>query len=148
MRGRNERVVLACPVPPTGLDARHRDPLPRTGGHEHCEVDGAVLLRALDLLALIEEHGDVQRVDDEEVVDRRRVELLHHAAVRRRLRERQVLERSGLPEHGVDRERAGATRLAERQVVGEEGGGRLAGRAQRRSFHWACLMESPSPASF
>ena len=75
---RGERLAVARAVPAAGLDAAHRAPAsfaPRADEHRH--VERAVLLRAEHLLALVEQHGDVGRVDDEQVVDgRAAVELV------------------------------------------------------------------------
>lgn len=52
------------------LNAGHGHALLGARGHQDGRVEGAVLLRAEHLLALIEQDGDVERVAHEEVVDR------------------------------------------------------------------------------
>ena len=97
-------------VPAALLDARDGDRQLRAGADEHGDVEDPVLLGADELLAVVEQHGHVERVDDRE--------LGHRAGVR------------GLADREAARER-----LVERDVAGD----RVAGREERRDHDAAVL---------
>ena len=120
---------MAAAVPAAGLDAAHRHAQLRAGGDEHGHVEGAVLLRAEDLLALVEQDGRVGRVEDDEVVDRRAaLELLdEQRRARRPWANDDVLERGRRAEQREDGERAVDVGFAERAAARTDG---RAGRAR------------------
>jgi hypothetical protein len=68
---RCEGLAVARAVPATALDAADRHVELRLRRHQHRHVEGAVLLGAEDLLAVVEQDADVERIGDAEVVDRR-----------------------------------------------------------------------------
>ncbi len=112
---------MARALPAAGLDAAHRDAQLGAGGDQHRDVEGAVLLGAEHLLALVEEDGAAGRVLDQQVVDRRSAsELADAKAVGDGLGEGEVvLARLG-PEEREDGERAGDVGLADAKRLGEQ----------------------------
>ena len=79
-------------APAALLDARDRNPRLALRGDEHGHVEDPVLLRAEQLLAVVEEHIRVERVRDRELGHRPgRVHLGHAEPERQRLLERHVL---------------------------------------------------------
>jgi hypothetical protein len=81
-------------VPATLLDARNWDARLTLRGDEHRHVQDPVLLRAQQLLAVVEEHGRLERVDDRELGHGPGgVDLRHAEPERQRLLESQVLDK-------------------------------------------------------
>ena len=120
---RRERLVVASPVPAASLDAADRHLKRGRGGHEHRNVERAVLLGAEHLLALVEQDREIERVVDDQVVDARATaELLDGRASLHGLRERHVSHRwraiGDQREHG---ERSDDGRLSDGDLGGEVG---------------------------
>jgi hypothetical protein len=99
---------VAAAVPAAVLDAADGHRELRARGHQHRHVEGAVLLGAEDLLALVEQDREIRRVGDDEVVHGGAAGRLgHRRAERRSLGERAVRQPGLGPEQREDRERAG-----------------------------------------
>ncbi len=110
-------------VPAALLDARDGNRQLRAGADEHRHVEDAVLLRADELLAVVEQHALVERVDHGELGHRAGVgDLGDREPARQRLVERDV-GRDGIAggEERRDHDAAVLDRVAELEG---EGGGR------------------------
>ena len=108
-------------VPAALLDAGDGDRQLRAGADEHGDVEDPVLLGADELLAVVEQHGLVERVDDRELGHRAGVGgLADREAARQRLVERDVAgDRVAGGEERRDDDAAVLDRVAE--LEGEEG---------------------------
>ena len=107
-------------VPAALLDARDGDRQLRAGADEHRHVEDAVLLRADELLAVVEQHGLVERVDHGELGHRAGVgDLGDREPARQRLVERDV-GRDGIAggEERRDHDAAVLDRVAELEGEG------------------------------
>ena len=119
VRGRVE--VDRGAVPAALLDAGDGDRQLRAGADEHRDVEDPVLLGADELLAVVEQHGLVERVDDGELGHRAGVGgLADREAARQRLVERDVAgdRVAGREERGDD-DAAVLDRVAELEGEGE-----------------------------
>ncbi len=129
LRSRREPLAVARAIPAAVLDTADRHPDVGASAHEDRHVEGAVLLGAEHLLALVEQDRLVGRVEHVEVVDGREpLDLLDGHAPGAALSERDVLEHRVRPVHGEDGQWtvhvgiADAQRLGEMVVEGGEGG--------------------------
>ena len=135
LRRRRERLAVAGAVPAAVLDAAHRHAHARPGADEDRHVERPVLLRAEDLLALVQEHVGVGRVEHDEVVHRRAlVELLDEEAAREAVGEGDVLGDRRRAEQREDGERA--VDVGRRRRAAARRGSRTAWAGSARSRAW------------
>jgi hypothetical protein len=153
LRGGGERLGVAPVVPATLLDAAHRHRQRAARRHQDRDVEDAVLLGAEDLLALVQEHGQLGGVVDDQVVDGRAAgQLLDRDAATARLSEGDVLER--WPRGGdqrEDRQPPDHIELGHRDRRGQpigEGGWCRVGAGHRTPLRWLAQMQSAAWARF